>query len=175
MSTAQSFAAIILSVALLMTIIQLIRGRRLREEYALLWLTTGVVILILSVSPGIVELLKGVFDVTYGPTLVLSFGLFFALVILLSHSVIVTALSDKNRDLAQAISILDWQVRQMEARMSHEPIASEMTNGLKQASALVSAVVAAHPTSPQSDTGAVKPPRMLVIGLDGATFDLIEP
>src|SRR5437868_7840456 len=114
----QSLTAIILSLALVVTTIQLIRGRRLREEYALLWLSTSSVVFILSVWSEAVQLLKAVFDVSNGPTLVLSFGLFLTLVIVLSHSVIVTGLADKCRDLAQSLSILDWQIRQMESQVT---------------------------------------------------------
>ena len=40
--------AAIASVVLILVIAELIRSRRLRERYALLWLLTGVVLLALS-------------------------------------------------------------------------------------------------------------------------------
>ena len=43
-----SIAAAIASVVLLLVVLELIRSRRLRERYALLWLLTGVVLLALS-------------------------------------------------------------------------------------------------------------------------------
>ena len=43
-----SIVASIASVALLLIVLELIRSRRLRERYALLWLATGVVLLVLS-------------------------------------------------------------------------------------------------------------------------------
>ena len=44
-----SIAAAIASVVLILVVLELIRGRRLKERYALLWLVTGVVLLVLSV------------------------------------------------------------------------------------------------------------------------------
>ena len=45
----QIILAIVLSVGLLVFIIEAVRRRRLREEYAWLWLLVGVVMLALSV------------------------------------------------------------------------------------------------------------------------------
>ena len=43
-----SIVAAIASVILIVVVLELIRSRRLRERYALLWLLTGVVLLALS-------------------------------------------------------------------------------------------------------------------------------
>ena len=42
-----TIAATIASLILLLVVFELIRSRRLRERYALLWLLTGVVLLVL--------------------------------------------------------------------------------------------------------------------------------
>jgi beta-lactamase regulating signal transducer with metallopeptidase domain len=42
-----SIVAAIASVVLILVVLELIRSRRLRERYALLWLLTGVVLLVL--------------------------------------------------------------------------------------------------------------------------------
>jgi len=98
-----------MSLALLVVTVQLVRKRKLREEYALPWLAASTVLLILSVFPEVVR----VFGAGNAPTVVLVLGMVFVLVILLSHSVIMTTLADHRRDLAQSISILEWQVRQV--------------------------------------------------------------
>ena len=41
-----SVAAAIGSLLLILIVLELIRGRRLKERYALLWLATGVVLLV---------------------------------------------------------------------------------------------------------------------------------
>jgi hypothetical protein len=43
-----SIVASIASILLILVVLELIRSRRLRERYALLWLATGVVLLVLS-------------------------------------------------------------------------------------------------------------------------------
>jgi len=44
-----SIAATIASLLLLLVVFELIRSRRLRERYALLWLVTGLVLLVPSI------------------------------------------------------------------------------------------------------------------------------
>ena len=43
-----SIAGAIASIILILVVVELVRGRRLKERYALLWLATGVVLLVLS-------------------------------------------------------------------------------------------------------------------------------
>ena len=47
-----SIAATVASILLILIVLELIRSRRLRERYALLWLATGVVLLVLSAWRG---------------------------------------------------------------------------------------------------------------------------
>ena len=54
-----SIAATIVSLLLLFGVFELIRSRRLRERYALLWLFTGVVLLVLSAWRGGLNTIAG--------------------------------------------------------------------------------------------------------------------
>src|SRR6476620_7866303 len=65
-----SIAAAVASFALLVVVFELIRSRRLRERYALLWLLTGVVLLGLSLWRDGLNTIAGWFGVeTYPPAL----------------------------------------------------------------------------------------------------------
>ena len=110
----QHIIAIIFSVTLMAVIVQLIRRHKLREEYALVWLMAGAVILVLSVFGGLVRLLASLVDVSYPPTLVLVVGLLFALLILLSQSVTISGQANRLRDLAQTVALLERRLRQVE-------------------------------------------------------------
>src|SRR5437879_6053297 len=118
MPSIQALTATVLSLAQLLATIHLVRRRKLREEHALLWLATSAVIFFLSISPEVVRLLADIFAVTYAPTLILALGILCALIISLSHSVMITSLVDHKRDLAQSVAILEWQLRQLEARVA---------------------------------------------------------
>jgi hypothetical protein len=87
----------------------------LREEYALLWLGASLVIFFLSLFGNIVSRLAAVFSVSYSPTLVLVAGLLFALILLLSQSVIISSQANQMRDLAQSVALMEWRLRQVES------------------------------------------------------------
>ncbi len=63
------FISILVSVAIMLLVFQLIRRRKLREEYALLWFGAGLVLIVFSIwRPGIDELADLV-GIDYGPSL----------------------------------------------------------------------------------------------------------
>ena len=66
-----SIAASIASILLILVVFELIRSRRLRERYALLWLATGVVLLVLSAWRGGLNTIAGWVGVTGYPPAVL--------------------------------------------------------------------------------------------------------
>ncbi len=111
----QRLIAVLFSLTLVIVTIQLIRKNRLREEYALLWLGASLVIFFLSLFGNIVSRLAAIFSVSYSPTLVLVAGLLFALILLLSQSVIISSQADQMRDLAQSVALIEWRLRQVES------------------------------------------------------------
>lgn len=161
----------------MLAIIQLIRNRKLREEYALLWLAAGLVILLLSTFGWTVSLLASFFQVSYPPTVILVFGLLFALLILLSQSVMLSSHADRVRDLAQSIALLEWRLRQLEEGRSNAGPSEnhpDHENGPVPGSQHVTVPApGAHSAAPNGPVA--RPSRVLLIGLDGATFDLIKP
>lgn len=101
---------------LLLATVQLIRKRKLREEYALLWLIATVAIVILSIFGGIVNVLALYLNISYSPTLPLVAGLIFALIVLLSQSVVLSNQANNGRDLAQQVALLEYRLRELESR-----------------------------------------------------------
>ena len=114
----QRVTSIIFSLMLLFVIVQLIRRRKLREEYALIWLAAGIIILLLSVFHNIVGAMASLFAVTYAPTLILVLGQLFVLAVILSQSVVLSSQADRIRDLAQELSLLKWRLHQLEGERS---------------------------------------------------------
>lgn len=112
----QRLVAILVSLILLLVTVQLIRKRKLREEYALLWLLATFTILLLSVFGGIVSALARFLNIAYSPTLPLVAGILFALVVLLSLSVALSNQADQNRDLAQEMALLEYRLKQLELK-----------------------------------------------------------
>ena len=103
-----SIAAAIASVILLLVVFELIRSRRLRERYALLWLLTGVVLLVLSLWRGGLNTIAGWFGISgYPPAILFAVGILFILLVLLHYSTVISKLSDQNSILAQRLALLE--------------------------------------------------------------------
>ena len=109
-----TLAGVIASLVLVGVILELIRSRRLRERYALLWLLTGLVLLALSAWRGGLNTIAGWAGVTgYPPAVLFAVGLLFIILVLLHYSTVISKLADQNTVLAQRIALL-------EARLSEE-------------------------------------------------------
>jgi hypothetical protein len=103
-----SIAASIASLLLLLIVFELIRSRRLRERYALLWLLTGVVLLVLSAWRGGLNTIAGWVGVeTYPPAILFAVASLFILAVLLHYSTVISKLSDQNVILAQRLALLE--------------------------------------------------------------------
>jgi hypothetical protein len=108
-----SIVAALVSFALLLVVLELIRSRRLRERYALLWLLTGVVLLVLSLWRGGLNTIAGWFGVSgYPPAILFAVGILFILLVLLHYSTVISRLSDQSTILAQRLALLEERFRE---------------------------------------------------------------
>ena len=106
-----SIVASIASFVLILVVLELVRSRRLRERYALLWLLTGVVLLVLSAWRGGLNTIAGWVGVTgYPPAVLFAVGTLFILVVLLHYSTVISKLSDQNVLLAQRLALLEQRL-----------------------------------------------------------------
>ena len=111
-----SIAAAIASLVLLIAVLELVRRRRLREKYALLWILTAIVLLVLSVWRGAVTSIATALGVSYGPTVLFAVGALFVLVVLLHYSTVISALTDRTVVLAQKVASLEQRIDELERR-----------------------------------------------------------
>ena len=108
-----SIAAAIASVLLLLVVFELIRSRRLRERYALLWLLTGVVLLVLSIWRDGLNTIAGWFGISgYPPAILFAVAILFILLVLLHYSTVISRLSDESMILAQRLALLEERLRE---------------------------------------------------------------
>jgi hypothetical protein len=106
-----SIVATLASLLLILVVFELIRSRRLRERYALLWLATGVVLLVLSAWRGGLNTIARWLGVTgYPPAVLFAVGLMFVILVLLHYSTVISRLSDQNVVLAQRVALLEQRL-----------------------------------------------------------------
>jgi hypothetical protein len=115
-----SIAAAIASLVLLLAVLELVRRRRLREKYALLWILTAIVLLVLSVWRGAVTSIATTLGVSYGPTVLFAVGALFVLVVLLHYSTVISALTDRTVVLAQKVASLEQRIDELERQQDSD-------------------------------------------------------
>ena len=106
------------SLITLVIVLELVRQRRLKEEYSLLWLVTAIVLLILSVSRPLLDVLARAVGIFYPPSALFVVAMIFVLFILLQFSTALTRLSRENKEMAQQVAILRWELEQVRAAQS---------------------------------------------------------
>lgn len=107
-----SIAGAVASVLLVLVVLELIRKRRLKERYALLWLATGVVLLVLSLwRDGLNTIADWVGVTGYPPAVLFAVATLFILLVLLDYSTVISRLVDQNTLLAQRIALLEERMR----------------------------------------------------------------
>jgi hypothetical protein len=112
-----SLISAIAAALFLVVIFELIRGRRLQERYALLWLVTGGVILILAVWRDALRLVAEQLGIAYPPSALFVVGFLFILVVLLHYSTVISELSERNVRLAQDIALVEERLRIQERQL----------------------------------------------------------
>jgi hypothetical protein len=111
----QLFAAIA-SLVLLGVVIELIRSRKLRERYALLWLATAGVILVFAAWRSGLHHLSDAVGIAYPPNALFVLAMLFVLVLLLHFSTVISKLSDRSTVLTQRLALMEERLRALENR-----------------------------------------------------------
>jgi hypothetical protein len=114
-----STVAAVAALLLIGVVLELIRSRRLQERYALLWLLTGGVILVLAVWRDLLGTVSSAIGVHYPPSALFAVGAVFILVVLLHYSTVISKLAETNKVLAQRLALLETELA--EHRDEHAP------------------------------------------------------
>jgi hypothetical protein len=105
-STNLRIIAIVGSVGLLIFIVELVRRRRLKEEYSVLWVLTALVLLLLATWGGLLHDLAHLIGATSQASTLYFFSIMFVVFLLLHFSVRVSNLERRVVVLLQEIALL---------------------------------------------------------------------
>jgi hypothetical protein len=106
MTPLQRIFAITASIATFAVIIELVRRRKLREEYSFLWIVTAVTMLLLSAWYELLERLTALIGAVMVTTTLFLFALLFLLLISVHYSTVLSQLTQQVRRLTQELAIL---------------------------------------------------------------------
>ena len=105
---------------LLIIVLELVRRRKFREEYSLLWIATVVIMLILSAWRGSLKLIANALGIQLPSNALFVVGSMFILVILLHFSAVISSFKTENQELARRSAILELRLEQLEKKMPEE-------------------------------------------------------
>lgn len=108
--------AIVVSVVLLVTVLELVRRRKLVEEYSLLWILGSFAILALSIWRGMLDFAARQLGVFYPPSLLLLLVIVIVFVALLWLSVVLSRQRKQIDRLMEETAILGAEIRDLRAR-----------------------------------------------------------
>jgi len=98
-------------VLLLMTL-ELIRKRRLREEYSVLWILTAAAILVSGIYPRVLEWVA--MKIALHPAVLMTFlCVLFLMAILLHYSVVISKHSEREKGLTQELALLKDEIARL--------------------------------------------------------------
>jgi hypothetical protein len=108
--------ALVVGLWMLLLIIELVRRRKLREEYSWLWLMTGSVILLLTLWFDLLKWITQLVGAVSPSSTIFLFAFLFLVFISLHFSVVISKLTDRNKELAQRYALLELEVRELKKK-----------------------------------------------------------
>ena len=109
--------AILICIFLVAYVFELVRRRHLSEEYSMGWLVAGSMMLILSISEGLLVWVSNMVGATLFTSTLFFFGLLFLVTICLHFSIRISALTNQVRTLTQHMGILHSEKQLLEEQI----------------------------------------------------------
>ena len=106
--------SIIGSLLLFVFILKLVKRKKLKEEYSLLWLAFGSIFILLSIFKPLLEIVASMIGIVYAPAallLILVISVFF---ILIQFSIVISKLAEGNKNLTQEVGILKAEIKKLQ-------------------------------------------------------------
>ena len=115
--------AILICIFLVAYVFELVRRRHLSEEYSMGWLVAGSMMLILSISEGLLVWVSNLVGATLFTSTLFFFGLVFLVTICLHFSIRISALTNQVRTLTQHMGILYNEKQFLEEKIEQNSLA----------------------------------------------------
>jgi hypothetical protein len=120
MSRIQIFALAV-SFLLALAIFQLIRRKKLKEQYSLLWFLTIAVIFVLAIWEALLVKISDAIGIQVASNALFLLALLFLFVMALHFSMIASRLTDQSKMLAQKMALLERDLRKEREKPARVP------------------------------------------------------
>lgn len=102
----QKIVAILIALSVFFVILELVRRRKLREEYSWLWLATGMMLVVLTLWYDLLVWITGLIGAMAPTSTLFFFGLIFLMLVCIQFSMRISKLTNQVKDLAQEVTLL---------------------------------------------------------------------
>lgn len=106
--------SIIGSLLFLITIIELIRKRKLKEAYSIIWLIFGCLFLFFSIWRKALDYIALAIDIAYPPAMLFLLLIIAITLVLIQFSVVISKQSEQIKSLTKEIALLKQQKEEKE-------------------------------------------------------------
>lgn len=106
MTPLQRIIAGVASVLVMILIVDLVRRRKLREEYSILWLAAGLLMIATAACGGFINMLAKMLNIEHPAYSLFVIALFVGMVLAIHFTVVLSKLTSQNWRLTQEIALL---------------------------------------------------------------------
>lgn len=117
-----NIAAFLLALAIVGLVVEMLRRKKLREKYAVLWLIVGVLTLVLAAFPRMLNVVAEFVGVQLPSNLLFAMSILMLLGVCLHLSWEISVVEDETRTLAEEVAILRVQVEDLNSRQSRPTV-----------------------------------------------------
>jgi hypothetical protein len=108
---------LVLAAGFLVLVIALVRARKLKEEYSVIWVVAAILVLAVTLSWRLVEIVAPYLGVVYTPSAIFYLAIVFLMAVNLALSVQVSRLERDRIKTAQAVALLEAEVHELRGRL----------------------------------------------------------
>jgi len=122
---------VVLIISILVTgfIVEQVRRRRLAVEYSLIWIVSGLGMIVLSLWKDGIEYIADLMGIYYAPSAIFVIFGIFVFVLCVHFSLEISRLSSNNRILIQRIALLEDDLKRLDenpASMENKPFCKDV-------------------------------------------------
>ena len=123
------YISILGSVVFIGLIVMLIRNKKIKEEFSILWLFFGLVFLFLSIWRGSLEIIAQILGIAYAPAAIFLILIIAIISILIHLSLIISRLTDQAKVMIQELGLLKMEMDTMKKKTKPDCPEDSYTEG----------------------------------------------
>ncbi|GAB1371445.1 hypothetical protein MASR1M45_15070 [Candidatus Kapaibacterium sp.] len=110
------------SLVILLLVVELVRRKKIKEQYSLLWLFFSLIFLVFSIWREALDLLAVTIGIAYPPAAFLLILVMAIYLILIQYSIIISKLSNNLKESIQEISLLKHEIDNLKNKVHNENV-----------------------------------------------------